>query len=97
MFPSNFVKLLESPPPQPAKPAAAYPTPQGRYNTRTKGPYTLHTKLQRFFEKNRCENRCPYIKLLKKLLQLWKKVVVCMEENCIFYSFVCSVRGPLQS
>ena len=31
-----------------------------------KGPRTL----QKFFQKNRCENRCPYIKLLKKSLQL---------------------------
>ena len=34
-----------------------------------KGPYTL----QRFFEKNRWENRSHYIKLLKKLLQLGYK------------------------
>ena len=26
-----------------------------------------------------------------------KKVVACIEENCIFCSFVCSVQGPLNS
>ena len=40
-------------------------------------------------------NFCPYIKLLKKSLQLWKKVVVCTDYNCFFCSFSCSVRGPL--
>ena len=33
-------------------------------------------------------------KLLLKSLQLWTKVVVlCMEDNCIFCSFVCSLQG----
>ena len=47
-----------------------------------------------FSKKSRWENRCSYKKLLEKSLQLWKKVVVCMEDNHIFCSFVCSVRGP---
>ena len=58
---------------------------------RNKGPHTLHTKLQRFFWKICCENHYRYIKLLKKLLQSWKKVAMCMDDNC---SFVCSVQGP---
>ena len=33
-----------------------------------KGPRTLQRFLQHFFQKNRCENRCPYIELLKKFL-----------------------------
>ena len=57
------------------------------------GPYAIPTKLQRFSVKI-C---CPYIKLSKKSLQVVKKVVVCMGENCIFCSFVCSVRRPLGS
>ena len=57
-------------------------------------PYTWHTKLQRFLEKCCCKNRSQHRKLLKKFLQLWKKVVVWMEDNCIFCSFVGSVRGP---
>ena len=32
---------------------------------------------------------------MKKSLQLWKKVVVCMDNNDFFCSFSCSVRGPL--
>ena len=44
-------------------------------------------------EKNR-KNICSYTKLLKKSLQLWKKAVVCMDNNYIFCSFSCSVRGP---
>ena len=47
-----------------------------------------------FSKKNRWENCCPYVKLLKKSLQLWKKVVVCMDDNDFFCSFSCSVRGP---
>ena len=27
------------------------------------------------------ENSCPYVKLSKKSLQLWKKVVMCMEDT----------------
>ena len=45
------------------------------------GPRTLQRFSQRFFWKDLCKNRCPYIKLLKKLLQLWKNVVVCMDDN----------------
>ena len=43
---------------------------------------------------NLSKNRCPYIKLVKKSLQLLKKVVVCMDDNYFFCSFSCSVRGP---
>ena len=46
---------------------------------------------QRFFWKN----LFPYMKLFKKSLQLWKKVVVCTDDNYFFCSFSCSVRGPL--
>ena len=50
--------------------------------------------LQQFFQENGCENCCPYIKLLKKSFQLWKKAVVCMGDNDFFCGFSCSVRGP---
>ena len=59
-----------------------------------KGFYTLRTKLQRFSLLNRCENRLPYIKLLNKLLQWGKEVVVCVKDNCYYCSFLSSVRGP---
>ena len=45
-----------------------------------------------FFFKSLISSREERWKLLKKLLQLRKKFVVCMEDNCIFCSFVCSVR-----
>ena len=32
---------------------------------------------------------------LLKLWKLWKTVVVCMNDNCFFCSFSCSVQGPL--
>ena len=67
---------------------------QGTCYWHNKGPYTLHTNLQRFFWKNCCENPNPYLKLLKKLLQSWKKVAMCMDDNCSLSSFVFSVRGP---
>ena len=38
-------------------------------------PSRTPTIFTMIFPKNRCENRCRYIKLLKKSLQLWKKVV----------------------
>ena len=58
----------------------------------------LHTthKTEKVFLKSCCENRCPYAKLLKTSLQR-KKVVVCMEDKCIFCSYVCSVRRSLLS
>ena len=34
-------------------------------------------------------------KLLKNCCSFEKKIVVWMEDNCIFCCFVCSVRGPL--
>ena len=49
--------------------------------------------MQRFLSKILC---CPCnIKLLKKSSQLWKKVVVCMDDNYFFCNFSCSVQGPL--
>ena len=51
--------------------------------------YTLLCK--DFFSKYSGENRYPYI----KQLQLWKTVVACAGDNCIFCCFVYSVRGPL--
>ena len=62
-----------------------------------KGPRTLQGFSQRFFHRNRCKNCFPYMKLLKKSLQLWKKVVVRMDNNDFFCSYSCSVRGPLDS
>ena len=59
-----------------------------------KGPRRPQRFSLRFFWKNRCKNLCPYTKLLKKSLQLWKKVVMCMDNNYFFCSFNCSVRGP---
>ena len=56
---------------------------------------THYKDFHKDFSKKICrENRCPYIKLLKKSLQLWKNVVVCMDDNDLFCSFSCSVRGP---
>ena len=75
MFPSNFVKLLETPPPQPAKPAAAYPTPQGRGDTHTKGPHTLQLKLQGFFEEKKSS-------LIYKTVE---KIVEVAEKSCSVY------------
>ena len=60
-----------------------------------KVPYTLHTKLQSFIDENRCENRCPCIKLLKESLQLRKTIVACMEDSCIFCSVMYCVTGPI--
>ena len=39
-----------------------------------KGLRTLHTKQQTFLYKNCCQNRCAYMNLLKKFLQMWKKL-----------------------
>ena len=52
----------------------------------------LHTthKTEKVFLKSCCENRCPYVKLLKTSLQR-KKAVVCMEDKCIFCSFICNL------
>ena len=33
--------------------------------------------------------------MFQKIVAVVKKVVVCVEEDCIFCSFVCSMRGPL--
>ena len=57
------------------------------------GPHKLQIFSQWFLWKNRYKTCCPYIKLLKNSLQLWKEVVVCMDNN-FFFSFSCSVRGP---
>ena len=46
------------------------------FSWRTRGPYTLHAKLRRFFQKYRCENRCPYIKLLENWSGCEKKFCV---------------------
>ena len=56
----------------------------------------LHTthKTAKIFRKHRCENRWPYIKLLNKLLQCGKEVVVRMKDNCYFCSFLSRARGP---
>ena len=37
----------------------------------------------------------PIYKTVDHIVAVLKKVVVCMEDNCIFCSFVCSMRGPL--
>ena len=59
-------------------------------NINPKGPYALHTKLWRFFEVG--EKIVAHKKnLLEKWSQLWKKVVVCMEDNCIFFAVLCVV------
>ena len=46
---------------------------------------------QRFFQKNPYANRCRYIKPFKNCCSCEKKVVKCMDNNCIFFSFVCDV------
>ena len=40
-----------------------------------------------FFKKILLGNLCPYMKLLKNLLQLWKKIVVFMDDCCFFLEF----------
>ena len=58
-------------------------------------PYTLHTKLQRFSSKSQWEILCSYKELLKTSLQLWKKVVVCMEDKTAFFADSCVVCEAL--
>ena len=41
------------------------------------------------------QNRCSSENCL--IFAVVKKVVVCIEENCMFCNFVCSVQGPLNS
>ena len=53
---------------------------------------THYTKLQIFFSKSR-ENRCQYIKLFNKSSQLRQKVVVGMEDNCIFAVLCVVCKG----
>ena len=43
-------------------------------------PYTLHTKLQDFSKK-----------IFVKIIAFMKKGLARMGDNCIFFSFVCSV------
>ena len=54
--------------------------------------HTTHKTATIFLKKlvRKSEN-CLY----EKLLQLWKKVVVWIENSRIFSSYLCSVRGPL--
>ena len=60
-----------------------------RVETLLKG--TLHMKLQKKFQQKSCsENSYSNIKLLKKSLWLGQKIVMCMEDNCIF-AFLCVV------
>ena len=47
-----------------------------------------------FSKKMSCENRCPYIKLLKTLLRLLNKVSVCMDDNNVFVVSVGVCEGP---
>ena len=58
-------------------------------------PCVLHTKLQGIVLKKSLWKSLPVYVTVEKLFQLWKKAVVCMGDNYIFCSFVCSVRGPL--
>ena len=51
-----------------------------------KGPYTLQLKLQQFCLIDRCENRCPYIKLEKN-----EKCCSC-EKSCSAVPFAVLVR-----
>ena len=53
--------------------------------------YTLHTKLQKFSLKKSLRKSLPIYKTVEKIVAVVKKVVVCMEDNCIFCSFVCRV------
>ena len=49
--------------------------------------YTQKTQNCKFFFQQNCwENRCPYMKLLKESLQLWKKVVVCVWKITAFFA-----------
>ena len=57
-----------------------------------KGPYTLQLKLQQFCLKDRCENRCPYIKLEKrKNVAVVKKVVAQFHLQCWFAELIHSL------
>ena len=44
--------------------------------------------------KYRRVNRCPYIKLLKKIVAVVKKVVVCMDGNYFFAVSIVVCEGP---
>ena len=57
----------------------------------TKDPNTQQRTT--IFTKNRYENRCPYIKLLEKRLQLGHKVVMCMADNYYFAVSVVRCEG----
>ena len=58
--------------------------------------YSSHTTLHNCKIGN--ENCCPYIKLLKESLRMWKKSCsVCMKDNCIFRSFVCSLLSAFMT
>ena len=49
-------------------------------------PHTLQPNLQRFFPKKIVENWWPNIKMLKKSLPLWKKVVLRIEDKLQFFA-----------
>ena len=54
----------------------------------------LNWNSNRNWQKINGENGCSHIKLLKILLQLWKKLVVWIDDNCFLCYFIGSVRGP---
>ena len=55
---------------------------------------THYTQKCKDFSKKFGEKIVAHIKTVEKIVAVEKKVVVCMEDNYIFCSFVCSVRGP---
>ena len=55
---------------------------------------THYTQRCKDFSKKVGEKIVGHIKTVEKIVAVEKKVVVYMEDNCIFCIFVCRVRGP---
>ena len=64
--------------------------PRAKTRLKALANYTQNCK---DFSKKVGEIIVAHIKNWKKSLQLWKKVLVCMEDNCIFCSFVGVCEG----
>ena len=57
---------------------------------------TRYTQNCKDFSKKAGENIVTQIKkTVEKIVAVVKKVVVCMEGNCVFNSVVCNMRGLL--
>ena len=49
------------------------------------------------FFKKLLQKSLPIYKTVEKVFAIVEWVVVCMDNNDFFFSFSCSVRGPLES